>query len=50
MQSTGKEKFTCYVYFKTKAYKDGDAGWESSDDEDGDEGKEDEEEESSPEN
>ena len=25
MQSTGKEKFTVYVYYKTKAYKPEDA-------------------------
>ncbi len=32
MQSTGNEKFTCYVYYKTKLYKPEDeADWAESD-------------------
>ena len=35
MQSTGKEKFTVYVYFKTRAYSEEDKeAWETSDEED----------------
>ena len=27
MQSTGKEKFTVYVYIKTRVYREGDLAW-----------------------
>ena len=45
MQSTGKEKFTCYVYYKTKPFVEGEPDWESEEEED-----EDDDEESGNEN